>query len=149
MHKRKRVLFLGLLALTLSCSKQKPAEASEDTTKVQSLNPNGDSELAIIMRTMHEHGKILRKELLSDTTITPYPATIKNINQATPTDGMIDDHKIFESFSALYLSKLDSIYLDGVNRKLQFNRMVSSCVTCHQEYCYGPIPAIKKLYLPE
>ncbi|MBE2247870.1 MAG: hypothetical protein IAE67_11495 [Candidatus Competibacteraceae bacterium] len=139
-----------LLMLAMACQTPKTENQSNGEVDAQGeVNPNGDSELAIVMRAMHDHGKQLRAELEAGKTISPYPQLIQTINEATPTDGMIDDHRVFEGFSAHYLSKLDSIYLQGVNQKLQFNNMVSSCITCHQEYCHGPIPAIRKLYLAQ
>jgi len=145
MNLNRTVIFLLVLAVILtSCGFEKTKEQLQD----KKLNPNGDSELAILMRTMHEHAKQLKEEIMAGRSITRYPAEIKTIDKAEPTPGMISNKQVFDGFSALYLSKLDSIYLAGVNQKLQFNRMVKSCVDCHQAYCQGPLPAIQKLYIP-
>ena len=143
MHLNRIVIFILAVVLT-SCGSKKAEEQVQD----KKLNPNGDSELAIVMRTMHEHAKQLKEEIVAGKSITPYPAEIKTIDKAEPTPGMISNKEVFDGFSGLYLSKLDSIYLAGVDQKLQFNHMVNSCVDCHQVHCQGPLPAIRKLFIP-
>lgn len=137
------VIFILAVVLT-SCGTKNAEEQVQD----KKLNPNGDSELAIIMRTMHEHAKQLKEEIMAGKSITPYPVEIKTIDKAEPTPGMISNKEVFVGFSGLYLSKLDSIYLADVDQKLQYNHMVNSCVDCHQVHCQGPLPAIRKLYIP-
>lgn len=136
-------------AFIMACNKTKTENKEEKKENKTSLNPNGDSELAIVMRLMMDHGKDLKKQIESSTPITPYPEKIKTITTATPTDGMIEDRDVFNGFAGFYLSTLDSVYLKNVDVKTQFNHMVTSCVNCHENYCHGPIPAIKTLYIAE
>lgn len=138
------ILFFIIVIVLTSCETKKADEQVKDNK----LNPNGDSELAIIMRTMHEHAKQLKAEIEAGKAITPYPAVIKTIDKAEPTPGMISNKDVFDGFSNLYLSKLDSIYLADVDQKLQFNHMVNSCVDCHHIHCQGPLPTIRNLYIP-
>jgi hypothetical protein len=140
--------FLSVFIIFNACKNEKQEEKVETSSNTNSLNPNGDSELAILMRTMHDFSKQAKTALENGAEIPTYPAQLKNMNQAKPTEGMIDNPIVFQGFSSHYLSVLDSIYLDGVSQKLQYNQMVTACITCHNEYCQGPIPAIKKLYIP-
>ncbi|MCX7744073.1 MAG: hypothetical protein N2167_05850 [Flavobacteriales bacterium] len=139
-----RIVFALCMVLLISCGTKKADNKGEE----KKLNPNGDSELAVLMRTMHEHAKLLKEEILAGKSLTTYPEEIKTINTAEPTPGMIANKEVFDGFAGLYLSKLDSIYLTDVNIKLQYNHMVNSCVDCHQVHCQGPLPAIRKLYIP-
>ena len=140
--------FLSTVVIFNACKNEKQVEKVETSSNPTSLNPNGDSELAILMRTMHDFSKQAKSALENGSAIPSYPAQLKNMNQAKATDGMIDNPAVFQGFSSHYLSVLDSIYLDGVSQKIQYNKMVTACITCHNEYCQGPIPAIKKLYIP-
>jgi|SRR5687767_6004120 len=133
-------------AILISCGK--PAE--KKTTPVENkkdVNPNGSSEMASLMRTMMEHGKTMKNEIENNLPLTPYPQEIKSITTAKETDGMIEDRDIFNSLANYHMSTLDSVYINNVDKKAQFNHVVKSCVDCHENYCHGPIPTIKKLYI--
>lgn len=134
-----------MISIILSCGKTAPKENKED--KKAPLNPNGDSELAIVMRTMMQSGKTMKQEIETGKTISQYPEEILTITTAKQTDGMIDDRTVFNGLANYYVATLDSVYLTGADTKLQFNHMVKSCVDCHENYCHGPIPAIKQLYI--
>lgn len=143
----KTVVSILVITMTLllgnACNKSQDKPKEEKT----SLNPNGDSELAIVMRTMMESCKKMKSEIEGNLPLSPYPETIKTITTATPTDGMIDDRNVFNGFANFHLAALDSMYLPQIDAKVQFNHLVKSCVDCHENYCHGPIPAIKKLYI--
>jgi len=134
-------LVIGVIAL--SCNKNQEQKKQDKTP----LNPNGDSELAIVMRTMMESGKTMKAEVESNKTISKYPEEIKEVTTAKPTDGMIKDRNVFNGLANFYLATLDSMYIPAIDTKKQFNHVVKSCVDCHESYCHGPIPAIKKLYI--
>lgn len=139
------LLTILMVAIIVSCGKS-VEKNKKDNTK-SPLNPNGDSELAIVMRTMMQSGKTMKAEIEKGSTISQYPAEIKTITTATPTEGMIEDRNVFNGLANYYLNTLDSVYLKGVDTRIQFNHVVKSCVDCHENYCHGPIPAIKQLYI--
>lgn len=137
------IISLSSIFIIISCGKI----AEKKNEKKQPLNPNGDSELAILMRTMMDSGKKMKNEIENNQPISPYPAEIKNMTTAKPTEGMIDDRNVFNGFANFHIATMDSVYLKGVNPKIQFNHLVTSCVNCHESYCHGPIPTIKQLYI--
>lgn len=135
------VVFIALVGiLSYSCGK-----AVDE--KKKSVNPNGDSELAIVMRTMMQSGKTMKNEIENHLAISPYPVEIKTITTAKPTDGMIADRDIFNALANYHMATLDSVYIPNTDPVVQFNHVVKSCVDCHSNYCQGPIPAIKQLYI--
>jgi hypothetical protein len=146
---KKNIVIAVLILITggfiISCGKN--TKKTPETDQKKPLNPNGDSELAIVMRTMMQSGKTMKAEIEKGTAISPYPAEIKTITTATPTDGMIEDRNVFNGLANYYLATLDSVYLEAADTKKQFNHLVKSCVDCHQNYCQGPIPAIQQLYI--
>jgi hypothetical protein len=151
--KKIKITLLLLSAITfmaVSCDRTKKTTgdpSSAETEKKTPLNPNGDSELAVVMRTMMESGKTMKAEIEANKPIAKYPEEIKSITTAKETDGMIDDRNVFNGLANYYLATLDSVYLPAADTKKQFNHMVKTCVDCHENYCHGPIPAIKKLYI--
>src|SRR5262249_1815817 len=54
--------------------------------------------------------------------------------------------KEHEQFIELFFEDLDAYEKakDSIERKVLFNNMLNSCITCHQHECPGPIVAIKK-----
>ena len=139
-------LMICIVLIIISCGKV--AEKKNEEQKKKPLNHNGDSELAIVMRIMMQSGKEMKAEIEGHQSINPYPAEIKTITTAAPTEGMIEDRNVFNGLATYYLNTLDSVYLKNVDTRLQFNHVVKSCVDCHENYCHGPIPAIKQLYIP-
>lgn len=139
------VIILLTASVIISCGKN--GSKTADDKKQAPLNPNGDSELAIVMRTMMESGKTMKKEIENGTSISPYPELIKTITTAKPTDGMIEDRNVFNGLANYYVATLDSVYIPAIDTKKQFNSMVKSCIDCHKNYCQGPIPAIQQLYI--
>lgn len=153
----KKIILIGFLFLlasiwVISCCKKYKPESIDPLTKTQDnkkiySNPNGDSELAILMRTMMQSGKTMKNEIENKLPISPYPSEIKSMTTAKQTDGMIEDRAIFNALANFHIITLDSIYIKKTNPTVQFNHMVKSCVDCHENYCHGPIPAIKQLYI--
>lgn len=135
---------LGLISIQ-SCNKNK-IESTNPEKKI--VNPNGESDLALLMRAMMDHGKTIKNNIEKQEEITPYPENFNTIYTAKETYKMIDDRNIFNGLAKDYMARLDSIYLPGVVQKKQFNSMVNSCISCHQNYCHGPIPTIKQLIIP-
>lgn len=140
-YKRMFTVLFIVGAIAVSCTHESRPEKEKDP-----VNPNGDSELAVTMREMMAFSKQLKTEIENNEALTPYPESIRKILTAKETEGMIKDRSVYTGFASHYLSSLDSVYTGGQVTE-HFNGMVNSCVSCHSNYCQGPIPAIKKLYL--
>jgi len=136
------ILIAAGLAAISSCKKKE-----NKTVPQKTVNPNGDSELAITMRGMMAFSKELKTEIETKGRTIPYPETIKKMLTAKETEGMIEDRTVYTGFAHHYLASLDAIYVPKTDIRSHFNTMVESCISCHSNYCQGPIPAIKKLYI--
>lgn len=108
------------------------------------------SELALLMRDIHEDAKDWRASIGAGDLIQDSLAIYDIMVNSTPTDGLVAG-PVFEGFSQHYQTSLDSFLLAGNIElaKVKYNNLVTSCISCHQEYCPGPIKTIKKLYFPE
>ena len=115
-----------------------------------SVNPNGDSELAVLMRTMRDDLRNARDHLLRDTAPPPLLAKHTLVRCAWPTDPNVRDTK-FDQMAISYLLAIEDLEREPTidDKKMAYGRAINACVTCHQNTCPGPIAAIKSLELPE
>ena len=127
-----------LLAVSISCS---------DGPK--SLNPNGDSELALLMRAMYDDG-MKNKQLLLDGKQPEVMVKYKQILTAKPTESMKVDAATFTPHALAYEMAMDSLIAsDASNRVAAYQLMVNACMNCHQSMCPGPKVKIRHLSFSE
>jgi hypothetical protein len=112
-------------------------------------NPNGQSELAILMRGMQDHMKAVREAIEAGSTLPPYPPGHARMRCAWPTTPS-DRDAAYEGFSINYLAQLEALHdaTSTVPVRERFNHVVTACRSCHENSCPGPIVAIDKLRLP-
>jgi ribosomal protein L44E len=115
--------------------------------KPKSLNPNGDSELALLMRAMHEEGMQAKQQLLKGET----PALKVNYHQlhtAKATEPEKVATPTYASFATAYEAAAKS-FEEGSDKVGTYHNMVNACMNCHKEICPGPMVKIKKMYLSD
>lgn len=107
------------------------------------------SELALLMRDIHEDAKGWRAAIDDGELIQDSMAIYDVMVNSTPTDSLVSG-PVFEGFSRHYQTALDSFLLAGNIElaKVKYNNLVTACISCHQEFCPGPIKTIEKLYFP-
>lgn len=108
------------------------------------------SELAILMRQIHKDAKQWKKMLEAGELVTDSANIYKQLVESTPTDKTVKG-PAFEAFAMNYQQALNEFIEtnDMVMAKEKYNNLVSTCISCHQSYCPGPVKTIKKLYLPK
>ena len=144
----KKFIVLSLLLLTVwACSEGEKEAATEEKQEVKMAE---FSELALLMKKIHLDAKDWKASLESGEMIEDSIAIYKLLVESTPTKAEVKG-PVFEGFAASYQANLDAFLAaeDIDLAKSAYNNLVSTCVTCHQSYCPGPIPTIEKLYLPE
>lgn len=122
----------------------KKQEKKEDTVASKIVDAE-TSRLTLEMRAMEQQMKWLRSQIDS--------------NEQWKSDVFIDFHKIdtlqateaginssekFRNFSAAFRGEYSKLIHEEQTRE-QFSMVVQECINCHQVYCTGPIPRIKKL----
>ena len=129
------ILFIGIV---LSC---------ENETK-RPLNPNGDSELAILMRAMFDEGMIMKEGITKG--ILPRESMTVNhgeIMTAEATDPDQVDNADFRAYAGAYLGIINA--MRKTNSRVEalglYDSMVESCKSCHEALCPGPLVRIAKL----
>ena len=113
------------------------------------VNPNGTSELAILMNRMYEESMKYRENLNTQNkdNFTFDPAYIFS---ATPTDTNKVSTKEYQLMGRAYISAMNALLqASPEERSNHFQGMVHTCIACHEKVCRGPMGKIKKLYLDE
>lgn len=139
-------VFSGLLLVFcfLACSDTEPSKPSLAPSQV---NPNGDSELALLMRAMFDDGMRIKQQIKEGKT--PQIAhTFEDIYTAQATEPEKVATKEYKLYADAYRNMLDQLK----NAKAQeipilYEGLVESCMNCHRAMCPGPMRRIKHMYL--
>ena len=102
--------------------------------------------LAQLMRKMTEHTQQLRVRVEAGKRLGKLPPEFAGIHTAEPTaQKMKGEH--FDAFAEAYLNAVRQLHdrNDPEPKKDVYNRMISTCASCHTQYCPGPLVVIKKL----
>ncbi len=141
------ILGIGFL-LGCNTAEKKPEESSPTKVTVEKksdLNPNGDSELALLMRAMYDEAELIGKQLKNEEQVT-INLDYEKILSAHATEPEKAKSPEYLAFAKAFLSNIDSLKVyEGEQAKVFYKNMVSNCMSCHQALCPGPVMRIKKL----
>lgn len=107
------------------------------------LSSSDSSPLAKLMRQMLTFVKTEKLLIEKDEPRQKFPKQFANIKTAKVTPGkkLSTDHtQNIQNFQ----TELSAYYNKEVNRKEQFNKVVNTCINCHQRECPGPIQTIEQ-----
>lgn len=141
--------FFILIAFSLlvSCQEEKTTESDEPTLAVSTINPNGDSELALLMREMFDHGMRMKKAIKSGEKVV-VERNFKELLTAQATEPEKAASHDFKSFGQAYISIMEKMEeAPDEDVKELYNDMVNNCMACHTAFCPGPKMRIKHLIL--
>jgi len=112
---------------------------------IQPINPNGDSELALLMRSMYEDLDSIKKQLeRGDSTL--LSLNHEKILSAHATEPHKAASPEYKAFAAGYLNLIEALdKAQQTDQILIYESLVESCINCHQSLCPGPIVKINKL----
>ncbi len=143
-------IFLAITAIVLfafACSNGETdvAEDSAAACKTKPLNPNGDSELAILMREMANWTDSCKAAILSSHPMPVAPEHLNTLTTAKKTDETIDA-ALYNSQASLYQGAVVAFNnATDTDRNALYNSMVAACAGCHQNFCQGPLVRINKM----
>jgi len=131
------VILLQLGSISCSNSGAKP------------LNPNGDSELALLMREMHDDGMRTKKQLLEGKTPS-IKVAYEKLTTAKATEPEKAASPEYAAYATIYETAVQNFLERRGNEQIEsYTTMVNACMNCHQQICPGPMVKIKKMYLSE
>jgi hypothetical protein len=146
----KKYIIAGLIAIfvgIVACNQQE-VEQVEDV-KADKPKLYEPSELASLMRSMYEDNMELKKAIEEGHIPESFPEDFYRIHSAIATNpGDIND--TYKALADKYLLDMERVVSsDAASVRRNFNEMVNTCISCHQVFCQGPIPKIKKLAIEE
>lgn len=128
------ILLIGLI-YSLGCN----------TPKNASVNPNGDSELAVLMRDMFDDGMDM-KERISKGKLPKSHIDVGGLFTAEPTDSAQIAGPEYAAYAKAYEMAYNNLMTsEGDDIVPAYNSLVSTCISCHEATCPGPIVRIKKM----
>ncbi len=137
--------FLLLYSFGISCSEENKPNSNNNNQVRQPINPNGDTELALLMRAMFEDIQEVKKQIAAGDSIS-LSLDHERILTAHATEPEKAGSKEYKAFANTYLQALKSIKTVSPSQKIEaYKSLVNNCMTCHQALCPGPIVKIKKL----
>lgn len=128
--------------VTLFACQQK--ECKKPTVK-RPINPNGDSELALLMRDMFDESDSLKQMVLEGKQLSGLKK-YEEIHSAIPTDKDVSG-PVFDAFAKNYIESIKALEASDSSAVFNFNNVVDQCMNCHTEFCPGPKKRIKQLYI--
>ena len=140
------ILLNTILMMHLFVPDQTMGIVMADTTY---QNPNGTSELAVLMREMQACSNHAKEDIKVGKSPAAYPSGFDKIYTAKISDGM-SKSDYYKSFADLYIMAVKNYASSVPAQRIEtYNNMVSACLACHSQHCPGPVPVIKKMIIPE
>ena len=140
------IMMIGGVFVLSHCAQNTEEKPQMEAHEVPAMYQQ--SELAALMHEVHDLSAQWKIQLENGEELTPVPEWVDNMlsAQATSPEELADG--AFESMAKEYLLQLEKLaHASGEDRKIAFNNSIQTCISCHQIYCNGPIPKIKKLAL--
>ena len=136
--------------LLLSCSQKEEKEAKVEQKEEKVLDMYETSELADLMRKMYEDNLEIRKQILEGNIPASFPEDFYTIHTAQATDPSELD-ATFKSLADTYLLNMKAITESTTKKdaKIAYNNMIMTCASCHQLYCQGPLPKIRRMTIKD
>lgn len=133
---------LCISLLIAACNSQDEKVATKENCAP--LNPNGDTELAVLMREMAVLSEANAAALRSGGDLVPYDG---HFNKLTTAKGSMSvDEKFFKGMAGIYLGHLEALYKAAPEQRVELhNNLVKSCQDCHSQTCRGPLKRIDKM----
>lgn len=128
-------VFFGFLACTGDPVANKP------------LNPNGDSELALLMRAMFDDGLKMKNQIRNGEA-PEISVAYEKIHSAKPTEAGKSSTPEYQVHALSYEQAIKALKAAAPGEaEASYTQMVDACMNCHRAVCPGPMVRIKKLYL--
>ncbi len=131
--------------LPLCCLLLWQACSNESSGATKPLNPNGDSELALLMRQMFEDGERVRAQIQKGEAVS-IQVDFEQILTAKATDPVKMQGPEFPHFAGAYVEAMKALRdAPPAEAQERYTAMVATCMNCHEQSCPGPMVRIKKL----
>jgi hypothetical protein len=132
------ILFISITLLASCKSDEEPP-----------LNPNGDTELALLMRAMFDEGMDIKADIESG----KHPEINLEHEKILTAEATQPEEAASPEFKSLANKYLFAVRQLGAKNNMdagkKYDDRVQACMDCHRSMCPGPLERIKKLKRPE
>lgn len=141
---KKKLYILILIPFLFFCGQE---EVSCDKPKQEKSVMYSPSELALLMKDMYKTNESWKAVIEQGNVPEEFPVEHKNIITAKSSNARAQSD-FYNSMAIAYLNKVESVISsDSTTVKANFNSMINTCVSCHEQICQGPISRINKLHI--
>ncbi len=140
-------LFTGILinACTNNNNQQAGAKIADSATVIETVkDPNKPKPMALMMRQMAANADSMKAKLLRGESIDSLSFPFIRFYLVEPTDKNVLEPQFFEN-AKVYQAAHKAIFDHPENQKKYYNLMIGACISCHENYCSGPLRRIKKM----
>lgn len=116
------------------------ASCSQETI----MDPNQAKPMALMMRQMVINADSMKQRILRNEILDSLQFRFIKFYLVEPTDPNVLEPNFFEK-SRLHQAAYLEIFKHPKEQVKYYNLMIASCVSCHQDYCSGPLKRINKL----
>jgi len=136
-----------MVLLPLCCLLLWQACSDEKNGGSKPLNPNGDSELALLMRQMYDDGVRVKAQIEKGEQV-DIQVDFEKIMAAKATDPVKMQPAEYPHFASSYVEAMQALRnAPAAEARERYTAMVATCMNCHENTCPGPMVRIKKLLL--
>lgn len=135
-----------LLLSIAACNQQKEEQTVSEDSSCSPLNPNGDSELALLMRKMATLSEENAAALRAGKDLVAYDGSFEKVIFNAERSMKVEE-QLFQGMAKVYIAQLNKLYEAGsMEEKMALhNNVVQSCQDCHAQTCRGPLKRIDKM----
>jgi len=151
-----KVIFVlyGLVLIQSACS-QAPEKSVANTEQSNKdslaacatetiMDPNNTKPMALMMRQMVINADSMKQQILRNETLDSLKYPFIKFYLVEPTDPNVLEPNFFEK-SRLHQAAYLELFKHPKEQVKYYNLMIASCVSCHKDYCSGPLKRINKL----
>jgi hypothetical protein len=131
----------------MSCGQGDKCCSSGKKVNIQPINPNGDSELALFMRSMFDDLAAMKEQVANGDSVL-IELDHEKILSAHATEPEKANSPEYKAFADGYLNIIDALNsAEASERVVLYENLIENCISCHQVLCPGPIVKINRLKL--
>ncbi len=145
----KIILGCFLASFFIACADENERQLEKsccaEEVEVSEINPNGDSELALLMRQLYYDTDSLKQIVVVEGKEVPqdFMEALEKVHTAIPTDPEVTTAE-FTAYNELMINAAKEL-TTAENKEEAYNNFLNRCIDCHQVVCPGPIKRINKL----
>lgn len=143
------VLSVGLGVLINACSNNqspKVADSTEANANAGAVikDPNQPKPMALMMRQMAANADSMKAKLLRGESLDSLSFPFIRFYLVEPTDKNVLEPQFFKN-ADVYKNAHKAIFDHPKEQKKYYNLMINPCISCHENYCSGPLRRITKM----